>query len=124
MPKTILIVDDSATPTSDPAKPSITQIEQPKNGHPITYSPGKERGQADDPGDLSRLPNLGESYRFWDAEKGKRCRSFGGQQCWCNNCRCCSMSAAATRCSSNAAGCSAASTCSVMNASNRLPDKL
>ena len=72
----IVIVDDSATPNSDPAKPSITQIEQPKNGHPITYSPGKERGQADDPGDLSRLPNLGESYRYWDAEKGRHDEFF------------------------------------------------
>jgi len=50
----------------------VTQIEQPKTGQPIVYSPGKERGQADDPGDATRLPNLGESYRYWAAEQGKR----------------------------------------------------
>ncbi|MEQ1861353.1 MAG: DUF1553 domain-containing protein [Chthoniobacteraceae bacterium] len=61
----VVVVDDSATD-------SVTQIEQPKNGQPIVYSPGKERGQADDAGDLTRLPNLGESYRYWAAEPGKR----------------------------------------------------
>ncbi len=60
-----LLLDDDAPPSSDPARPGVTQIEQPRNGQPITYSPGRERGQADDPGDALRLPNLGESYRYW-----------------------------------------------------------
>ncbi len=68
----IVIVDDSGPQDAESAKPSVTQIEQPKNGQPIVYSPGKERGQFDDPGDLTRLPNLGESYRYWAAEPGQR----------------------------------------------------
>ncbi|MBI3881445.1 MAG: DUF1553 domain-containing protein [Verrucomicrobia bacterium] len=67
----VVLIDDSA-PQSTDTKPGVTQIEQPKNGQPIAYSPGKERGQAEDAGDLSRLPNLGESYRYWAAEPGKR----------------------------------------------------
>ncbi len=67
----VVVIDDAA-PQSTVDKPGVTQIEQPKNGQPIAYSEGKERGQAGDPGDLSRLPNLGESYRYWTAESGKR----------------------------------------------------
>ncbi|MDZ4404950.1 DUF1549 domain-containing protein, partial [Prosthecobacter sp.] len=66
----VLLLDDSAAPsTAD--KAGVTQIEQPKNGQPITYSPGKERGQAGDPGDVTRLPNLGASYRYWQSDSGK-----------------------------------------------------
>ncbi|MEQ1750542.1 MAG: DUF1553 domain-containing protein, partial [Prosthecobacter sp.] len=53
------------------SSPQTTAIEQPTNGKPITYSPGREPGEAEDPGDATRLPNLGESYRFWSAEVGK-----------------------------------------------------
>jgi mono/diheme cytochrome c family protein len=67
----VLLLDDNAA-ASESAVAGVTQVEQPKNGQPIVYSPGKERGQADDPGDSARLPNLGESYRYWAAEKGKR----------------------------------------------------
>ncbi len=70
-PGRVLLVDDSAPPSTTTNTPGITQIEQPKSGQPITYSPGKERGQADDPGDPARLPNLGESYRYWAAAQGK-----------------------------------------------------
>ncbi len=72
----VLLLDDNAPPAPElasvAATATVTQIEQPKNGQPVVYSPGKERGQADDPGDSARLPNLGESYRYWAAEKGKR----------------------------------------------------
>ncbi|HEY6169277.1 MAG TPA: DUF1553 domain-containing protein [Verrucomicrobiae bacterium] len=67
----VVLIDDAA-PQSTADKPGVTQIEQPKNGQPISYSEGKERGQASDPGDLSRLPNLGESYRYWSAGPDKR----------------------------------------------------
>ena len=67
----VLLLDDAAPP-GEGQKPGVTQIEQPKSGQPIVYSPGKERGQAEDPGDIARLPNLGESYRYWAAEQGKR----------------------------------------------------
>ncbi|MEI6713871.1 MAG: DUF1553 domain-containing protein [Verrucomicrobiota bacterium] len=59
-----LLIDDTAAPSAS-NKPGVTQIEQPRNGEPIVYSPGKERGQANDPGDITRLPNLGGSYRYW-----------------------------------------------------------
>lgn len=71
-PLGVLLLDDNAPPSGDKPRPGVTQIEQPKNGQPIAYSPGKERGQADDPGDATRLPNLGESYRYWTATPGKR----------------------------------------------------
>ena len=61
----VVLIDDA-----DAAR--ATQIEQPANGQPITYSPGREKGQADDPGDVARLPNLGTSYRYWSAEAGKQ----------------------------------------------------
>ena len=66
-----LLIDDSASPSSA-GKPGITQIEQPKNGEPVSYSPGKEKGQASDPGDLTRLPNLGGSFRFWSVTGGSQ----------------------------------------------------
>jgi mono/diheme cytochrome c family protein len=66
----IVLLDDSAIPAG-PGKAGIRQIEQPKNGAPLEYAPGRERGQAGDPGDLTRLPNLGTSYRYWVGEPGK-----------------------------------------------------
>ena len=60
----VVLIDDSDAERT-------TAIEQPTNGQPITYSPGREKGQAEDPGDPSRLPNLGTSYRYWTAEAGK-----------------------------------------------------
>lgn len=60
----VILIDDTS--------PQTTAIEPPTNGKPITYSPGREQGHADDPGDATRLPNLGESYRYWSAEVGKR----------------------------------------------------
>lgn len=63
-PNRVVLIDDSAAPSTATAA-GITQLEQPKNGQPITYSPGREKGQADDPGDVARLPQLGESYRYW-----------------------------------------------------------
>ena len=60
----IVLLDDAA-PLAAAGRPGIRQIEQPRNGAPIEYSPGTERGQAGDRGDLERLPNLGLSYRYW-----------------------------------------------------------
>jgi mono/diheme cytochrome c family protein len=64
-----LLIDDSANPSAS-GRPGVTQIEQPINGEPLVYSPGKERGQAGDPGDLTRLPNLGRGYRYWKPGAG------------------------------------------------------
>ena len=63
-PGRIVVIDDASAQT--------TAIEQPASGKPITYSPGRDKGQAEDPGDATRLPNLGESYRYWSAENGKQ----------------------------------------------------
>jgi len=71
----VVLLDDSAPPSSA-TRPGVTQIEQPKNGQPITYSAGRERGQAEDPGDATRLPNLGESYRYWTPMRGERADFF------------------------------------------------
>lgn len=60
----VILIDDTSAQT--------TAIDQPANGKPITYSPGREPGEAEDPGNATRLPNLGESYRYWSAEVGKR----------------------------------------------------
>ena len=60
----VVLIDDADTSRT-------TAIEQPTNGQPINYSPGRDKGQAEDPGDATRLPNLGASYRFLSAEAGK-----------------------------------------------------
>ena len=71
-PQRVIFLDDSMPPPTNSTLPGVTQIEHPMNGQPIVYSPGKERGQIDDPGDSTRLPNLGGSYRYWTVEQGKR----------------------------------------------------
>ncbi len=68
-PGRVMLIDDGDTART-------SNIEQPGSGQPITYSPGREKGQADDSGDASRLPNLGESYRYWRAEADKHADFF------------------------------------------------
>jgi len=63
-----LLLDDDTPPPAEGNGPGCVQIEQPANGKPIEYSPGTERGQMGDLGDATRLPNLGESYRYWKTE--------------------------------------------------------
>jgi hypothetical protein len=58
----ILLADDA-----DPRY--AQQIELPDNGNPIPYDKGTGKGLAQDPGDIGRLPNLAESYRYWKADK-------------------------------------------------------
>lgn len=71
-----VLVDDDLPPPTKPDAIGCVQIEQPTNGKPIDYSPGTEFGQANDPGDSTRLPNLGESYRYWKAEKDAAAQDF------------------------------------------------
>jgi hypothetical protein len=55
---------------ADDADPRYTQqVELPDNGNPIAYDKGTDKGLAQDPGDFRRLPNLGESYRWWKADQ-------------------------------------------------------
>jgi len=79
-PKTQLtkrvLVDDDLPPPAKPDAIGCVQIEQPTNGKPIDYSPGSEIGQASDLGDATRLPNLGESYRYWGAVKDEAGKDF------------------------------------------------
>ena len=54
----------------DDADPRLTQqVELPDNGNPIAYDKGTAPGLAQDPGDVHRLPNLGENYRWWKADR-------------------------------------------------------
>ncbi len=71
-----VLVDDDLPPPTKPDAIGCVQIEQPTSGKPIEYSPGTELGQAADPGDATRLPNLGESYRYWKAEKDAAAQDF------------------------------------------------
>ena len=61
-----LLIDANTPPPADPNGPSVTNILPPQNSSPISYAPGNGQGQANDPGDLARLPNLGGGYRFWE----------------------------------------------------------
>ncbi|MEK0445036.1 MAG: hypothetical protein RLZZ399_357 [Verrucomicrobiota bacterium] len=65
----IVCLDDSSDP-STAQRAGVTQIEQPRNGEPIVYTAGNQRGQAGDLGDVVRLPNLGRSYREWSPRSG------------------------------------------------------
>lgn len=68
-----LLLDDAALPPAKDHEAGCIAIEQSSNGQPVQYTAGKEHGQLNDLGDSSRLPNLGESYRYWKpAEDGKR----------------------------------------------------
>lgn len=55
-----LLVDDKSTLASN--------IQPPAHPNSIEYSPGTERGQMNDAGDINRLPNLGLHYRYWSAK--------------------------------------------------------
>ena len=63
-----IFIDDATSLSAAADAPGVTQIEHPKNGQPIEYSPGTDIGQLNDAGDLTRLPNLGRSYRYWTAD--------------------------------------------------------
>ncbi|MGV3659218.1 MAG: DUF1553 domain-containing protein [Prosthecobacter sp.] len=71
-----VLLDDDLPPPTKPGAAGCVQIEQPANGKPVEYSKGTELGQASDPGDSTRLPNLGESYRYWKALKDEPPQDF------------------------------------------------
>jgi len=71
-----VLVDDDLPPPTKPDAIGCVQIEQPTNGKPIDYSPGTEAGQLSDLGDSTRLPNLGESYRYWSAKPDEVGKNF------------------------------------------------
>jgi hypothetical protein len=71
-----VLVDDDLPPPTKPEAIGCVQIEQPANGKPIDYSPGTEAGQLSDLGDSTRLPNLGESYRYWSAKTDEAGKDF------------------------------------------------
>jgi hypothetical protein len=66
--RVVLLDDADATRTES--------LRQMSHAQPFLYSAGKEQGQADDPGDSVRLPQLGESYRYWRAMPGERLDCF------------------------------------------------
>lgn len=69
--RTPIMVVDESLPTASASKAGALDLQKPANATPILYSAGREKGQADDLGDASRLPNIGESYKFWNSEAGK-----------------------------------------------------
>jgi hypothetical protein len=71
-----VLVDDDLPPPTKPDAIGCVQIEQPTNGKPIDYSPGTEPGQLSDLGDSTRLPNLGESYHYWNAKTDEAGKDF------------------------------------------------
>jgi mono/diheme cytochrome c family protein len=66
----IILVDD-ALPASTATKAGTTQIRTPDSQTPTLYSPGREKGQAEDLGDSQRFPNIAESYKFWRTQAAK-----------------------------------------------------
>ena len=56
-------LDDDPPLTSNPNAPRVTQLVPRLGLQP--HLAGAGRGQADDPGDATRLPNLGKDYSFW-----------------------------------------------------------
>jgi mono/diheme cytochrome c family protein len=68
-PWRVLLLDYGAPPSAGPGQPGITQIEQPINGQAAAYAEGDERGQSNDRGDIVRLPNPSEGFRYWQVKK-------------------------------------------------------
>jgi mono/diheme cytochrome c family protein len=57
------LLDDDTPGGSDVNAPSVTQLVPRLGLEP--HKPGSARGQASDPGDALRLPNLGLNYSYW-----------------------------------------------------------
>ena len=64
-----LLLDDDTPPTSNPRQPSVTQLIPRIGLEP--HRPGTAQGQASDPGDARRLPNLGKNYSYWNEVANK-----------------------------------------------------
>ena len=62
-PATLLLDDDTPDPTAT-ERPSVSQLAPRIGLEP--HRPGTARGQASDPGDSSRFPNLGRNYSYWN----------------------------------------------------------
>jgi mono/diheme cytochrome c family protein len=54
-------------------------LKQPKGSKATDYDPGTEPGQLSDPGDATRFPNIGESYRYFVEEPGTDCVAWHPQ---------------------------------------------
>jgi hypothetical protein len=64
LPARTLLLDDDTPGGSDIEAPTVTELVPRLRLEP--HTPGTERGQAGDPGDARRLPNLGRNYSFWN----------------------------------------------------------
>lgn len=62
-PATLLLDDDTPETTAND-RPSVSQLAPRIGLEP--HRPGSARGQASDPGDSSRFPNLGRNYSYWN----------------------------------------------------------
>lgn len=66
--KTVLL-DDEASAGADPTGARVLELIKPTaRGE---YAAGQARGETDDPGDASRLPNFAPGYRAWNQVAGK-----------------------------------------------------
>ena len=59
-----LFLDDETPEPVAPGLPGVSQLIPRKGLEP--HRPGTARGQASDPGDAGRLPNLGRNYSYWN----------------------------------------------------------
>ncbi len=64
-----LFLDDDTPPTTNPRMPSVTQLVPRLGLEP--HRAGAARGQASDPGDARRFPNLGKNYSYWNEVANK-----------------------------------------------------
>lgn len=68
MPQTLLL-DDDFVEQAVPTQPSVTQLAPRIGLEP--HRGGTARGQAGDPGDARRFPNLGRNYSYWNKVAGR-----------------------------------------------------
>lgn len=64
-----LLLDDDTPQAIAPEQPSVSQLVPRIGLEP--HRPGTAQGQANDPGDSSRFPNLGRNYSYWNKVAGK-----------------------------------------------------
>lgn len=63
-----ILIDDVAS-AREMAAAKFTVLQMPTGKAP--NAAGTNRGELDDAGDVSRLPNLGQAYTWWQSSKGK-----------------------------------------------------
>ncbi len=78
-------IDDVAAQNSDPTVRSVSVLVPPIGS--VSHTAGTERGQLQDAGDVTHLPNFGRGYTYWNNVAGKDVFSWnpaapGRQRIW------------------------------------------